>query len=220
MNAWLKPLRNTLTVSLAQPSPAPVVILPPVPLPAPDVHAELYTLKPNSRTNERDQLLAKFARVANDLLPFSGGIPFNVTDPPPTRLWAEAVPLDGLSSADKNQLQALVLKHTQAIAARDLDAVSALLAYKTRDCALADGQDPDEMMQVIRKQYANVIFSEPSLTIDTQINLLEFKLVAGGQVVWIFQSLEKPALVLKSPTKRFTISLFAARIGDTWRIVR
>ena len=223
INSWLKPSVNKLTISLAKPPPpGPSVLLPPPEMPAVRVRAQVYTVKPGSSTNEPDRTLAKFDRVANDTdpLPLEREVAFIVEVPPPTKLWNDAVQLDGISPADKQQLKALVQKHAEAIITRNVDGLSTLLDYKTTDCALADGQDPVAMRRVIQNQYRDAMFAEPSLKTDAQLDHLNFKLVAGGQVVWVFRSLAKPALVVTSPTKRFTLPIYAAMIGGAWRIVR
>jgi hypothetical protein len=222
-NPWLKPKGNTLSVSLAKPPPTVAVILSPVALPAVQFHAQVHTVIPDSPTNEIDRILATFDwAAANPVpLPVNREIAFEITAPPPTKLWAEATPVTGLSTADKQQLRTLVQKHAEAIESRNLDGLSALLDYKTKDCALANGQDPERMRQVTRQQYTQEMFSEPSFKVEgAEADALEFRLVAGGQVVWMFQSLAKPALVVLSPNKRFTLPIYAAMIGGAWRIVR
>jgi hypothetical protein len=218
INPWLKPRGNTLTIYLAQPPVARNVTLPPA-----QARAEVYSLVPDSPTNARAATLAKFERKTGDPtpLPVSREIPFEITVPPPAKLWAEAEKLTGLLSADKQQMKALVQKLAEGIDRRSLDDLLPLLDYKIKDCALAEGQTPEEMKQSTRELYSGQMFAEPSLKVDAaQVNNLEFKLIAGGQVVWIFQSLSKPALVVESPNNRFTFTVFAARIDHVWRIVR
>jgi hypothetical protein len=36
----------------------------------------------------------------------------------------------------------------------------------------------------------------------------------------MFQSLDKPALVVRSPNKELTLAIYAAMIAGAWRIVR
>lgn len=223
VNPWLKPQGNALGISLATPPRAPNVIRPPTGLPAVDVRAQLYSVKPDSNTNEIDRILATFARTAGDPapLPVNRAIPFEITAPPPTKLWSDAATVSALAPPDKEQLKTLVQKHAAAIEARDLDALLVLLDYKIRDCALANGQDPEHMRQVTRQQYTNVMFSERSFRVETgPLSELQFKLIAGGQVVWMFQSLSKPALVVLSPKLHFTLPIYAAKIDGVWRIVR
>ena len=223
VNPWLKPGINKLTISLAKPPPpGPSILLPPPPMPPIRVRAQVYTVKANSSDNEPDKILAKFERTANDAdpLPLEREIAFAVEDPPPVRLWNDAAQMDGISPADKQQLKALVQKHADAIITRNVDGLVALLDYKTTDSALAEGQDPGAARRVIQNQYRDAMFSEPKLNTDVQLDQLNFKLIVGGQVVWIFRSLAKPALVVTSPTKRFTLPIYAAMIRGTWRIVR
>lgn len=222
-NPWLKPKGNTLSISLTKAPPTQSAIRQPPTPPAIQIHAQVYTVIPDSPTNEIDRILATFERSAGDRtpLPVVREIAFEIVATPPTKLWAEAAPVKGLSPSDTQQLRTLVQKHAEAIEKRNLDALSALLDYKTKDCALANGQDPERMRQVTRQQYTHEMFSEPSLRVEgAAADALEFRLVAGGQVVWIFQSLVKPALVVLSPNKRFTLPIYAAMIGGAWRIVR
>jgi len=217
-NPWLKPKENTLSIFLARPLTAPDVKLPEI-----EVQAEVFTVKSNSPLGEPDIILARYERNARDPvpLPVSREIAFVITAPPPTNLWAEAARITQLSAGDQIHLRTLVQKFADALQRRNLDGLSALLDYKTKDCALANGQDPDEMRQVIRKLYAEGMFTEPSFKVEgAQANALTFKLIAGGQVVWMFQSLSTPALVVRSQTARYTLPVFAAKIGGSWRIVR
>jgi hypothetical protein len=222
-NPWLKPMGNKLTVFLDN-APAPRSRGPaPTTQPAAQVRAQVYTLIPDSPTNQPDRLLATFERNAGDPgpLPVTREIPFEIAAPPPTKLWADAAAVATLSDADKQKLRTLVQKHAEAIERRDLDSLSAMLEYKTTDCALANGQEPDHMAMVTRQQYIREMFSESSFKVEgAQGNELEFKLIAGGQVVWMYQNLDKPALVVVSPNKRFTLPIYAALIAGTWRIVR
>lgn len=223
VNPWLKPRGNALTIYLAKPSAAPSVIIPPPDLPEVDVHAQLFTVAPNLPTNEIDRMLATFDRTAADPtpLPVNRAIAFDITAPPPTELWKDAEPIKELANADRDQLRMLVQKHADAIQARNLDDLSALLEYRTKDCALANGQEPEHMREVIRRQYTQEMFSQPSLQIDGALaDKLTFRLIAGGQVVWMYQSLAKPALVVNSPTTQFTLQIYAAKIRGIWRIVR
>ena len=183
VNPWLKPKENTLSIFLALPLPAPEVKLPEI-----DVYAELYSVKPNSPQGEPDVYLARFERNAKDFtpLPVAREIPFVVTAPPPSNLWTEAARINGLSGSDQQQLRTLVQKFADALQRRDLDAISTLLEYKTKDCALANSQDPEEMRQVIRELYTDEMFTQPSYRVEgAQGNGLVFKLVAGGQMVWM-----------------------------------
>lgn len=216
-NPWLKPKENSLSIYLTMP-PATNARLPEV-----FVRAQVFSVKADSPEGDPDTFLANFERNAGDPspLPVIREIAFVVSNPPPSRLWSEAEKVSELSPADKLQLTTLIQKFAEAIGTRNLDAISALLAYKTRDSALSNGQDPDRMRQVIRDQYANRMFTETSLQIEgDQGNELEFKLIAGGQVVWLFRSLSKPALVVHSANKRFTLPVMAAKIGGSWKIVR
>ncbi len=217
-NPWLKPTGNTLSISLARPPATPNVNLAEV-----QVRAEVYTVQSGSRTMEPETWLARFAWHAGDPapLPVTREIAFEIAAPPPTSLWAEAARVNDLSATDQQQLRTLMQKLAGAILSRDLDGISVLLDYKTMDCALANGQDPDRMRQVIRELYTTDMFSEPSLRVEgAGANELEFKLVAGGQAVWVFQGPGKPALVVVSPNKRFGLTVFAAKTAGAWRIVR
>jgi ketosteroid isomerase-like protein len=217
-NPWLKPGENTLSIFLSPPLTTSGVVPPEI-----QFHAQVYSIKINSLMNEPDQFLARFDREARDPvpLPVAREIPFVVKEAPPTKLWAEATVIKELSTADKQQLRALVQKFAEAIQSRDLDAISAVLDYKTKDCALANGQDPAHMHEMIRKLYKEGMLSEPSFRIEgAQGNVLSFKLIAGGQAVWLFQSLSAPALVVRSQAARYTLMVFAAKIGGAWRIVR
>jgi hypothetical protein len=216
-NPWLKPRGNVLNVSLARP---PATNPPP---PAARFRAEVYSVQPGSATNERDTTLVKFEWKAGDPapLPVNRELPFEVTAPPPCKLWAEAAMLNEITTADKQAMRAIIQKHADAIDRRDLDDLSALLEYKNTDCALANGQDPEEMRRVTRELYTKEMFTERSLTVDGgSAKELQFKIIAGGQVVWLYQSLSKPALVVESPQKQFTLPVFTAKIAGAWRIVR
>lgn len=222
-NPWLKPSGNAVTIHLAKTAAGTSAVLPPV-APSPvDIRIEFYSVVPGSPTNDVQQMLATFRRTADDttVLPVQRAIPVQIADVPPASLWSQAAPIRELSATDIAQLTALVEQHIRAIETRNVDAVSALLEYKTTDCALAEGQDPALMRQVIRRQYAQEMFSERSLKITSPPpGKLSFQLVAAKQVVWIYHSLAVPAITVESPEKRFGIELFASKIAGAWRIVR
>ena len=223
INAWLKPGGNVLSISLSATPIKRSILLPrPEPLPA-RVRAEVYTVLPGSQTNQPDRMLATFERRAGDLspLPLKRDIPFEVTAAPPTHLWSDAAPLSGLTTSDEQQLRAVVQQLADAIGARDLNAISALLDYKTKDYARAGGHTAEAADGVVRQLYAGDMFSQRPLTITSPPPQgLRFERVAGGQVVWLHHGLNAPALVVESPTVRFTLPLFAAKIAGHWLIVR
>jgi hypothetical protein len=223
INAWLKPEGNVLSISLSATPILPSPILPP-PKPLPiNFKAEVYSVLPGSQTNQPDQMLATFERRLGDLppLPLKRQIPFKVPAVPPTHLWADAAPITQLTAADQTQLRSLVQKLADAIRSRDISAISALLDYKTRDYARAGGHSAESAEQVLRQQYSQTMFSQRPLTITSPSPYaLRFDLIAGGQVVWMYHSLTEPALVVESPATRFTLPIYAAKVGGAWRIVR
>ena len=217
-NPWLRLGTNTLTILLTAPPEKPGAEKK-----DPYTRAVVYTEDPDDPTNENHLVLARFERGATDVLPLPvvRAIPFEVPDPPPCLLWKEADVVDELSDRDQGALKALIREFENAILARDVDRIDALLDYKSIDVALANNLHPPAMKQTIRRQYQEMMFSQRDLRIEARDTPdLVMKLICQKQVVWISRHLTDPAMTVDAPDREFKIPVYAARFKGAWCIVR
>lgn len=219
VNPWLRKGVNHLTIFLGE---KPLVEGNPAP---PPVYAgiSVYTAKPDSDTSDVDRMLATFEQQEEPqpTLPLIRRIPFNVDDEPPCNLWKDAEEIKEISDRDKSDILGVMDDFARRIRASDSEGCVTSLAYKIKDCALANGQDPASMRNVIKGQFEKFIFAREDIKVILPAEgLAQYRPVCGGKVVWVFAGLTDPALVVTATNAKFTFPIFVAKIGGKWTLVR
>lgn len=219
VNPWLRKGTNHLTIFLGE---KPVVEGDSEP---PPVYAgiSVYTVKPDSDTSDVDRMLASFEQPEEPqpALPLIRRIPFNVDEEPACNLWKEADEIKEVTAKDKADILGLMDDFARRIRTSDAEGCVSLLAYKIRDCALANGQDPASMRNVIKGQFEKFIFARDNIKVVLPDEVaVQFRPVCGDKVVWVFAGLTEPALVVTATNAKFTFPIFVSRIGGAWTIVR
>lgn len=222
VNEWIMPRGNRLSVLLAaREHGAPEA-------PDPAVAVQVFIARPGDRHHAVQTTLAEFgwplpaAQAAP--LPHLADIPFAVQDAPPARLWGEADKLTGLATSDMDEIVALVERLRRAIEQRRLDEAYALVEYRYRDLARANGEDYATLAAGVRGLYQD-LFNEPRLHVEPLSRAgAGFSLVADNQVVLVSRGPARDALRAEAgtaPQRRFYgFPIYVARIQGRWTIVR
>lgn len=216
---WIKPDLNVLTIRLFDPVEESRV----------QADARLFLPDPAEEVALVGTLLAEFdwPPVFEDpatpipRLPHTASVSLNVTAPPPTLLWSQAVPRVELTDADRQAMLSVTEAVRQRLMARDVAGAMPFLEYKVQEDARATGKTPDEIraiaVDLFEWMVENPLQSQPLNPAEA-----EFTVLAGGRLVLVGRPGGAPALQFHDNLRQETYSfrLFFSYVGGSWRIVR
>lgn len=219
VSVWIKPDLNVLSVRLFDPVHEPAV----------QAEARLFLPDPAEEVVTLGTVLLEFVwpPVQEDPadpippLPYNASLSLQVTSPPPTRLWSEAVPRPELGDADRQAILALVETLRQRLMASDAAGALALMDYKVLDDARASGKTPERVrgaaLELLEWMVTNPLTSRALEPAEA-----EWSVLAGGRVVRVGRLGGAPALQFEEPIEanRFSFEIYCAFVGGSWRIVR
>lgn len=151
--------------------------------------------------------------------PFRVELPFALRGTVETRLWrdvAEPVELDD-AALDEARVTALHLR--DAMAQRDLDAVMALVRYRTDETARAFGFDDDENASAVRRSFESLMLAPGFELTPARREDLRVNPVAGERAFHVTRSDGRELIVTRGAPEQ-TMQVYVAPVAGIWRVVR
>ena len=218
VNEWLYPEGNRLTASVNWPpgeSYQPGVG---------KLQARLFRGDPQAEVPEPGEVLGELSwppPERPETYPHSLAVAVDVSDPPPTRLWREAEPIEVLTPADRAEMLAQAEALQQAVlAGRGADAYR-LSGYKFADDVRANGLDPATLQQAVTGQYEQLAKDlAPARSEPLTADLAVYTLVGDGRLVQLTRGTEEYAFAVVGAELGAMYELFFANLGGRWRIAR
>lgn len=212
VHGWLMSGENTLGIELRPASDSGT---------EPSVEIKLYLHEPQAEIPTPKTVLAEFHYPnPKATLPLKQTLAFNVTEPLPTRLWAEAETLAELSDDDKTHIIALANRLQNSLLNQNIDEALRLQDYKIKDDALAEGK-PVERLQEGARSGLQWMAEQGELSGAPLDNASAvFELCANNRLVYVSRNDGEEAVTLTSEELLFDVPVYAARIKGEWLIVR
>jgi len=217
INEWIMPEGNALTAYLVWPDDRdfePGLA---------EVHSRVFRPRPETSPPEPLELLAEFRWPVPDqpeAYPHTVEVPFQVKDPPPTRLWADAAPIETLSDLDRRLIIERVNEFASLVGSGDVPGTVALTEYKWREDARANQKDEQRMLDVASQSYTMVARKNGTPSPPIEPKSADFHISTGRRVVTVTRDGGLPPVTVTTERMRFSFAMHLARIADEWTIVR
>lgn len=222
IDTWMKPGDNSLDVELRWPGGQDFVAG------RADVEAELFLADSTSDSPRPGRVLARVQWPPpghldqEDHYPLHLQYHFEISPPPPTRLWQEAERITQLGQLDRTQIFQRVADLRRALMTQQPNQAYDLLAYRYAEEARAEGKTEGQIRAAVLEGYSKMysfghLDFEP---VDEQSLILRPH--ADRQVVHVMREGYQFAFIAThTPSDTcFGIPVFMARVRGEWIIVR
>ncbi|MEZ4407950.1 MAG: hypothetical protein R3A52_15960 [Polyangiales bacterium] len=154
--------------------------------------------------------------------PFTLSLPFIPPEAVETTLWSEGEVVDDLDDAALDGARALCAELVSAFARRDIDAVSALLDFRTREMAAAYEWDLDEHRAEVRETFQGMMDDPGYALAPVDVATLRFTPCGDGRALHVSRADDGELIGIRSAgsDEEQTMQVYVGRFGDRWRIVR
>lgn len=156
------------------------------------------------------------------MYPYSYSEQFSIIDPPDTKLWQEAEPIDSLTQNDKEAILRKIERLRSTLLNREKEKAFSILSYRYADEALAEGKKLDQIRSAVMELY-DWMFNQGDLSADPlTIENSRFNIVGNRKLVYVDRGNLEISLVLTQEAEGvcFGIPIYAAKIKGKWLIVR
>lgn len=135
--------------------------------------------------------------------------------------WENAQTFQKISESEKKEIIALMETWRNSLREKDMEKISSLLTWKTKDAARGLYMSEEELL-ASQKEFFGSFFADPNWELEPIVaDSLDFQLQGKGRLVAVSKKGGEPLLISAPKTKEtFAMPVMVARLENAWSVVR